>query len=287
MSTQRYVPRNNKIQLFKYATVAALTTLTPPCTGYLQIVPIKNISSSIQHDRYGNKESASRKYTWKSSKSFSSWRDNNDDSDQSSLFKRTTEKLKSLNPFRKKESNIVKQKAKAEISDGIDALFKDAPLGARLLSKMIKPIVGSVVGNIAQAMEDQSREMEDLLNNARTLILRDTNARRELGQPLEVGMPFSQSSSSMNINGQKSSQVQSSFEIRGSLASGIATMEATNGDISSLTVNVNGGGYFVIDTVRREGSSNGSSGGFSKQGTLGRNNIGKDDVIDVEFVEKK
>ena len=127
--------------------------------------------------------------------------------------------------------------------------------------------------------------MDDLLNDARSFILRDSSVIRELGEPLEVGRPFSQSSSTMNINGQVSSKVQSSFEVRGSYGtSGVATLDAINGKISNLNVNINGR-YFNVDIMER-GSVSGKDA-YSQQ-TLGRNkNIGKDDFIDVDFVEKK
>ena len=186
-------------------------------------------------------------------------------------------------------------------------IFKDAPLGVRMMGKMIKPLVGNLVGNLAQAMEDQNRAMEDLMNDAKYYIAADSNAMRSLGLDsngtIEVSAPFSQSSSTVSINGKTESRIQASFQVistssRG-MGGGVATMSAVNGSIDSLYLNVNGRNV-LIDTTKSAGSSasyDSSSGqtivdDFDWKAKKASNGIGKNhnrkgDVIDAEFVDKK
>lgn len=186
-------------------------------------------------------------------------------------------------------------------------IFKDAPLGVRMMGKMIKPLVGNLVGNLAQAMEDQNRAIEDLMNDAKYYIAADSNAMRSLGLDsdgtIEVSAPFSQSSSTVSINGKTESRIQASFQVistssRG-MGGGVATMSAVNGSIDSLYLNVNGRNV-LIDTTKSAGSSasyDSSSGQTivddfdwkAKKASdgIGKNHNRKDDVIDAEFVDKK
>merc|ERR1712154_470002 len=108
-------------------------------------------------------------------------------------------------------------------------------------------------GNLAEAMEEQSRQMSDQLTDARALIVQDNQAAQMLGEPIEIGTPFSQSSSSVNINGRTQSKTKASFEVMGSRSAGIATMEAVNGSIENLFLNVSGRNI-AIDTTKRAGS---------------------------------
>jgi ABC-type polar amino acid transport system ATPase subunit len=54
----------------------------------------------------------------------------------------------------------------------------------------------------------------------------DNSLTQKLGEPLQVSQSFSQSSSSMNINGKSKSttRVQATFQVVGPYGSGVATM---------------------------------------------------------------
>uniref|UniRef100_A0A7S2ULW9 Plastid lipid-associated protein/fibrillin conserved domain-containing protein n=1 Tax=Attheya septentrionalis TaxID=420275 RepID=A0A7S2ULW9_9STRA len=200
--------------------------------------------------------------------------------------------------FRTKEEKkaaIELKKVRDEMSGGITELLKDAPLGVRALGKLVAPIFSKLASGIVKTLETQQRQMEDLLMDARSFLVSDPAASDALGEPIEIGAPFSQSSSSSNINGQVSTRIQTSFEVRGSYQSGVATMSANESGIQSLQLNV---GSRNIN-VNLSGGFSGrpydiSSSSGEKVETinvpkskLGRNRINKDDVIDVEFVEKK
>ncbi len=206
-----------------------------------------------------------------------------------SFFGKVGDTVRSMLPFGSKKGELTKkEQAKQDVSSSIDTVLKDAPLGVRMMGKLIKPLVSSVAGNIAQAMEEQSRQMSDLLGDARGLIVQDSRALDNLGEPIEMGSPFSQSSSTMSVNGKTRSSIQASFEVRGSRGSGVATMTATDGQIDQLSLNVNGRNL-SIDTSPSSSSwssaSVASEGGSSRG--IGQNSRKNDDIIDAEFVDKK
>eukprot|EP01083_Nonionella_stella_P068428 181654_1 len=210
------------------------------------------------------------------------------------------DKIKSV--FKKEKGGGIitkKEQTKQDVSSSIDTMLKDAPLGVRMMGKMVKPLISSVAGNLAQAMEEQTRSMNEVLDNARDLIVRDGRAIEFLGEPIEVGSPFSQSSSSISVNGKTSSSIQANVEVRGSRGTGVATISATDGQIQSLNLNV-AGRNIPIDTIPSANasadswtsSSSSSSQSFvgsksKRSDGLGKNSMGDDNIIDVEFVDKK
>jgi hypothetical protein len=238
-----------------------------------------------------------------STRLFFSQRNNNDNNEDKSIFKKAADSIKNLVPsfLKPKSSQITqKQKTKEQVSSSIETMLKDAPLGIRMMGKMISPLISSAASNFAEAMEEQNRQISDILDDARMFIVSDKSATQVLGEPIEVGMPFSQSSSTTSINGKTRSSINASFEVRGNRGAGIATIEASNGNIDQMVLNVNGRNIYVdvrgtatgrstktiidIDTdtgTRTTTSSKRTSG-------LGKNRVIKDDdIIDAEFVEKK
>ncbi len=211
--------------------------------------------------------------------------------EKKSFLEQAADKVKSILPFSKSKSQMTKkEEAKQDVSTAIDTMLKDAPLGVRMFGKMMKPMVGSLVGGMAQAMEDQQRQMSDLLSDARNYIVQDPNAVQLLGEPVEIGSPFSQSSSTMSVNGQTRTNLQASFEVRGGRGVGVASISSVDGRIENLTLNV--GGRNIRVDVTKSGSYNSAdvswdsgmkSGGTGKTGKKFKD----EDVIDVEFVEKK
>jgi len=225
------------------------------------------------------------------------------------LLTRAASKLKSILPWNKKKDSKLtkKQQAKDSFSTSIDTALKDAPLGVRMIGKMIKPLIGNLVGKLAQAVEESQQQMEDIMGDVSFLIQQDTTAVQYLGYgAMEFGTPFSQSSSTMSINGKAESRIQASFEVRGDAGAGVATMIAVNGQIESLILNVEGRDLPIDTTKRAHGNinGNGNSDTRSQQRTfmddesskyrarkesdgIGKNhNRKEDDIIDAEFVDK-
>lgn len=188
------------------------------------------------------------------------------------LLRKGADKLKSLLPFSKSEEEKRADLIKKETKKEINTMLKDLPLPFRMMGRMVAPLLARAAGEIAE----QSKQAQDMLEEARIRLVNDPVLEEMLGEPLQVGQPFSQSSSTTVINGKSSARVQSSFRVRGSKgAVGIATMEANNGEISSLTVNVNGRNISVSG-LRRGGSAFGKSSGKKN-----------DNIIEAEIIEKR
>jgi len=184
-----------------------------------------------------------------------------------------------------REMRIEKQKreARKEVDETVGALFKDAPLGMRMVGKLMKPLISTV----AQIFSEQTQSIQEVLDDAESYILNDAIVSQTLGgRPIRVSAPFSQSSSTTIINGRQTSQIQASFQVVGQRTTGIATLVAANGDIRSLQIDI-GGRMYNVNTSGVTASTD-SSSSYGPTSKLGKNtNINRDDVIDAEFVEKK
>jgi len=188
----------------------------------------------------------------------------------SNLLKKGADKIKSLVPFRKSEEEELALRRKEEITGGISQALKGAPLPIRMLGRMIAPLLSRAATEIAE----QSKQSQAMLEEARIRLVNDPVLAETLGEPLQVGQPFSQSSSTMSINGETSARLQASFQVAGTKQNGIATLEANNGEIRSLHVNVNGRNISVDSRGGRK--------------LYGKSSGKKDDnIIEAEIIEKK
>ena len=248
----------------------------------------------------------------------------NNNSDKESILEKAANKIKSILPFGSKSSKnsksqitTAKQKAKNSVSTSIETALKDAPLGIKLMGKLIAPILSNLVGSLAQSMEESQAQFDNVMKDVVYYLQIDPTAQSVFGSggAIEVGSPFSQSSSTMSINGQMESRMQSSFEVKGVNGGGIATVSAVNGVIQSLLLNVNGRNIDIDTNAAKSANANANANDYdysnnddysngngstivednydsykSKKATggIGKNrNRNKGDIIDVEFVEKK
>lgn len=214
---------------------------------------------------------------------------NNDDNSDWETFKRAganllakgAEKVKSLLPFGKsdeeKRADIIKKERKEEITGGIQTLLKDLPLPIRMMGRMVTPLLARAAEEIAE----QTQQAQDVFEEARIRLMNDPYIVESLGNPIQVGQPFSQSSSTVVINGQRSATVRASFPVVGSRGSGVATLESSNGDIRSLTVNVDG------RTLSVGSSRRGGGGGGGMYNSKSTTNSKGDNIIEAEIIEKK
>lgn len=178
-----------------------------------------------------------------------------------------------------------KQAAK-EIKGGIDMMLKDAPLPIRMMGKMVAPILSSVMSTVASEIGEQQRQVQDFMDEAQACMVADPDVRQALGEPIQVEPPFSQMSSSMSINGKSTSSVDASFYVIGSRARGTAQMTATEGRIARLVVNINGR-QMQVSLTPNKWSNYTVDVDMASSSSLGKNRINQNDIIDVEFVEKK
>lgn len=203
------------------------------------------------------------------------------------LARKGIDKLKGILPFGKSEEEkrdaMLKKERKQEITGGIQSMLKDMPLPIRMAGRMIAPLLGNMANQIAE----QSKQAQDMLEEARMRMANDAALTQTLGEPLQVGQPFSQSSSTTVINGKSSARMRASFQVAGPRGSGIATMESYDGEISTLVVNVNGrnlevgssrvGGYGAVGGLVYGKSSSSSAASRKKN----------DNIIEAEIIEKK
>ena len=128
------------------------------------------------------------------------------------LLKRGAEKMKSSIPFGKsqeeKRAAIIKKERKDEIKGSINSMLKDMPLPVRMMGRMVSPLLAKA----ADQMVEQSRQAQDMLEDAQRRITNDPILAEQLGKPIQIGQPFSQSSSSTVINGQSSARVNAQFQ---------------------------------------------------------------------------
>jgi len=186
-----------------------------------------------------------------------------------------------------KQAAIQKKQMKSEISGGLQEILKDAPLPVRMMGKMVAPLMSSALSSMGQALKEQQQDMQDLMDDTRSYLVRDPDSAQALGEPIQLQPPFSQGSSTANINGKVTKQIQSSFYVQGAYQTGVARMTATERGISQLLLEVGGRTINVnLSSTGRSGSSSKFSSGDYKS-KLGKNPKNQDDIIDVEFVEKK
>ena len=213
---------------------------------------------------------------------FSQRNDNDDDwatfkKAGSNLFKKGVDKVKSIIPFGKsdeeKRAKMIKKERKQEITGGISEMLKDAPLPIRMMGRMVSPLLARAAEEIAE----QSKEAQYMWEEARIRLMNDPYISEALGEPLQIGQPFSQAQSTTVINGKSSARVQASFQVAGPRGSGVATLESVNGEIRSLNVNVNGRNISVGSSTRGGNAIYGKSSSSKKD----------DNIVEAEIIEKK
>ena len=169
-----------------------------------------------------------------------------------------------------------KELVRREVDETVGALFKNTPFGM-VGSAIVKPLLQ----NMAETFSEQAESVQQIIDKAKAAILQDERLLRRLtggDGAVQVSAPTSQTSSTTIINGRQTSEVGAFFLVSGRLASGLATVQASNGVITSLQVTIDGIDFNVSPSSY---SSSGASG-------LGKNPTSNENkIIDAEFVEKK
>jgi hypothetical protein len=264
--------RSKNAQPGSHQLVGVVRGLTP-----LDIIDLSKNDHTSHHSitplRLSHHSSTKRYHSWGSG-------DSGNPKDKS-FITRALDKIKSMVPFLKdekqKKADIIRKQSADRVSSEIDRMFQDAPLGLRMIGKMMSPLIGSLAGGLVEAAREQSRQMDELLNECENLIAADYLARQELGDIIDIGSPFSQASSTVSVNGVTRKKIEAKFEVRGSKGGGVGILYASERGIDNLLVTVNGR-TLNIDTSGRIRTEKSKS-------YLGKNK-GKDDIIDAELVEK-
>lgn len=179
---------------------------------------------------------------------------------------------------------LAKKQVKDNVKGGIQELLKDAPLPVRMMGGMVAPLLSSLASTVSESMAEQQRTIETVLEDAQAYMLGDDAALQALGEPLQVGAPFSQSSSTTIINGQKTVNLVIGFPVEGSCGSGMAQAQATDQGINRLTLQVNGGQQINVSLMKR-GSASSSSRIDGKAERMFPSDD-DDTIIEAEIIEK-
>jgi len=180
---------------------------------------------------------------------------------------------------------LKKKEVQNEIAGGLDQMLQGAPLPVRMIGKMIAPLFSSAFSGLAAEMGQQQRQLQEILEDAQIYIVADAGARQALGEPIEMQQPFSQSTSTTSINGKSSSNIQAAFYVSGSRAQGIVQLTASEQGITRLILEVSGRQMEV--SLNKSKWSHADKDYLHGGDSIGKKRINRDDVIDVEFVEKK
>lgn len=135
------------------------------------------------------------------------------------------------------------------------------------------PLMSSAMASLKTSLEEQQQAVEDLMIEAKRYISSDESVIRLLGEPIQVGAPFSQSSSTSSINGKTTTNVELAFPVSGSMGSGIARLTASEAGVQRIDVQANG------RTIPVDLTSSGSR--FSS-----KRSSRDDDIIEAEIIEK-
>lgn len=177
-----------------------------------------------------------------------------------------------------KKAELVRQQVKDNVRGGIQEMLKDAPFPVRIMGSMISPLLSRVASDLSESVAEQQRSVESVIEDARAFIIGDDVALLALGEPIQVGTPFSQSSSTTIVNGQKATNIAIAFPVQGSRSSGVAQAQANQNGIVQLVLQVDGRQVHV--SLNKRGAH------------VGKNHLRKsyegddDNIIEAEIIEK-
>jgi len=208
--------------------------------------------------------------------------------DNKSLLSKIGSKVKSVLPTKllptkwfgtkeEKKAQLVRKEATAQVTAGIQEMLKDAPSGIRMMGKMIAPLVGKM----AATMKDQQEKMKVIMEDTQRYLVSDEAVTSVLGEPIQIGAPTSQSSSTSSINGKTQSRVELGMPVTGPMGSGVARVLASQDGISQLQVEAGG----RVINVNLSGSS--SKRRSTSRGKFSSSGSGKDNIIEAEIIDKE
>lgn len=261
------------------AWVVLPTPLTTTARG-ISTRSLLQLDFTSPHDRYhqnsfSSSSSSSRRQREPTTRLFSS-------GDDEGVLSKIGNKIKSFLPTKifgsqeEKDKLARKKEYRNQVSGGLSEMLKDAPLPMRMMGKMISPILSSVAASLADTMAEQQRTTEGVMDDARGYLMGDPAVTDLLGEPISLGSPFSQSSSTTSINGKTQTRVELAMPVSGSRASGTLRLLATQDGISQMQLDARGQRLDVSLTRR--------SRSFGSSGTNRVN--GDDNIIEAEVIDK-
>mmetsp|Transcript_9042 Transcript_9042/g.11759 ORF Transcript_9042/g.11759 Transcript_9042/m.11759 type:complete len:256 (-) Transcript_9042:324-1091(-) len=174
----------------------------------------------------------------------------------------------------KSDSLAPTRKRKSELDSAIDTLLKDAPLPVKIAGGLIKGVAGVMGAMVAETQDDVAL----VLDEAEKAMRFDPKVESILGNQVRCSSPFSQSYSSMNINGKVSKQISLQVGIEGSKASGTASISATTDSTGSIKLN-----QLLLSTPA--GGINVEVLSYNGRGSSTTSSRGDPGIVDVDVIE--
>lgn len=205
--------------------------------------------------------------------------------DEEGILKKVAKKVLPKKWFMSEEeqrAELTRQQMKDNVKGGMKEMLKDAPFPVKMMGRLITPLLSRVASDFSETMAEQQRSIETILEDSKAYILGDDVAVQALGEPIKIGTPFSQSSSTSIINGQKTSNMQLGFPVSGSKSSGMAQAIATQSGLSELLLQVDGRQINV--NLSRRGAPSKRVG---KNHRVGSSSDDDDNIIEAEIIEKE
>ena len=115
------------------------------------------------------------------------------------------------------------------------------------------------------------------MDDARGYLVSDPAVTSLLGEPISLGTPFSQSTSTTSINGKTQTRIELAMPVSGSRASGTVRLLATQDGISQMQLDAGGRRLDVSLTKSRR-----PFGGSIRSDRVN----GDDNIIEAEVIEK-
>jgi hypothetical protein len=171
---------------------------------------------------------------------------------------------------KERKAELARRQVQDEISGGLKEILKDAPFPIRVLGGLMGKAMSSAMSSIAETMAETQQQIDSLMLDANRYLLSDDAVAQALGVPIQVGSPFSQSSST---SGKTISRIELGFPVSGSRGSGVARLVSSGEGIQELSLQV-GGRVIQVSLSGKSRRQSFSSGG-------------DDNIIEAEIVEKK
>lgn len=172
------------------------------------------------------------------------------------------------------------KETKKKVENELNGMLQGAPLPLRLLGKVAGRVIGNVASNMVQTIEQNQQHLEKLLDEAQLYLINDAAVRERLGSPIQLArVPFQQSSSTIQINGQQQNRTGFSTNVFGSkLKGGVVRISASDEGIGQIIVEIDGKVYDV-DISSNKATKRKSKKWFNVESDT--------NIIDGEILDKK
>jgi hypothetical protein len=197
-----------------------------------------------------------------------------------------------------KQQAIKRQEVKNTVKSGINEILRDAPLPIRMLGRnVLSPLVGNLMSGISETISQQQSSIDTVLDSVTLLLQNDSTVIQLFNNQIPiVGTPYSQSSSSISINGQMTTKIELAFPITNDYGNkqGIGRVVSSNGIINTLVIDIDGRRIPINTSINSDSSTTsstttyfaGTSSSSTRQSKRPYADSNNDNIIEAEIIEK-